>query len=805
MFARVQLLTGLDKSLTYEVPENLAEEALPGRRVIVPVIKSQQLGIIVNKFNALPENEQIGRIRRMVACLDDGPVVPEDLLKLCIWASEYYVYPLGLILRAILPERLRMKPRLYYRLEIPEALPEEVRSIFFRRGREGVASREALARAGIKSWTIRRWENRGVLSRIFLLPSTSSPKRLRRVVRILCSPDQVDDRKFHEIMLPLFSSFPGSVDYSTVREKLGNNYRYWIRKWVKKGWIKETEEEDTSVLESIYAQDVPVEGPFELTNHQKTVMEQVLDAAEKGGFSSFLLYGVTGSGKTEVYLRLCERVLARDRGVLVLVPEIALITQMEALFKSRFGNSVALWHSGLEPDVKLDQWRAARDGLKRIVLGVRSAVFTPVRNCGLIIVDEEHDSSYKQDDRFRYNARDVAIMRADILGIPILLGSATPSVQSYFDAKTGKYRLLVLPERIRSGEGGQDDTMPVIEVVDMRREKGGKILSGRLRELMIANYQKGMQTLLFLNRRGFAACALCGRCGHMVECDLCSVAMTYHAGENVLKCHYCGAIKEVPTVCPKCEKSVLVFLGIGTERVEAEVRKLLPGARIERIDRDTVENMEILVKKLNAVRRGEAQVIVGTQMLSKGHDFPGISLTGVIHADLGFGLPDFRAGEITAQQLFQVSGRPGRRKTRGHVIIQTYNPEHYIFKALSSHAYQSFCDLELKSRKILSYPPFVKMARVICTSRDRDEVYRAVHELGSFMRRIAKEGVQILGPAPAPYFRLRGLYRWHILVKSKTGREMSELLRVIAGYDALNLWRRRGVAFAIDRDPMLCL
>lgn len=805
MFAQVQLLTGLDKSLTYEIPENMIREAVPGRRVMVPVVKSRQLGIIVSRSEEVPDIESLGRIRKIGACLDDGPVVPEDILQLCSWASEYYVYPLGLILKSVLPERLRIKPRLYYRLNMPEMVPQEVRNIFFRPGKRGVASPEALARWGIKNSAIRRWEREGILSRLFLLPATSSPKRLRRVIKVLCPPFQIEDRKFQDLMAPLLNSSPGSVDYEAVRKKLGRNWRYWIRKWVRKGWVEEAEEEDASVLESEYAQDVRDQGYFELTAHQRMVLDQVLDAIGKSEFKPFLLYGVTGSGKTEIYLRLCQHVLSRGLGALVLVPEIALITQMEALFRQRFGKEVAVWHSGLEPDVKLDQWRTARDGLKRIVLGVRSAVFMPVRDCGLIIVDEEHDPSYKQDDRFRYNARDVALKRADILRIPILLGSATPSVQSYFHAKSGKYQLLLLPERVRSGEKGNEDAMPLVEIVDMRKEKQGKILSKRLREVILENYERGMQTLLFLNRRGFAACALCGRCGYMVKCDFCSVAMTYHSSEKVLKCHYCGAAKEVPTVCPRCERSVLVFLGVGTERVEAEVRKLIPGARIERIDRDAVEEMKLLVRKLNAVRNREADVIVGTQMISKGHDFPGISVTGVINADLGFGLPDFRAGEITAQQLFQVSGRPGRREVRGRVIIQTYNPDHYIFGALQSHAYHSFCDLELNSRRTLSYPPFVKMARVVCMSKDRDLVYRAVHELSSFVRPMAPQGVEVFGPAPAPYFKLRGYYRWHILIKSRTNASMGEILRLIAASQVVSSYGRKGVGFAIDRDPLLCL
>lgn len=805
MYADVQLLSTLTSPLSYRVPDSMVDQAMPGRRVLVPVVRTQQVGIIIKTSPVLSmEQKDIPRLRNITAFLDDGPIIPEDLLNLCMWSANYYVYPSGLVLRSILPENLRIKPRLFYILVNEDIASRELVSIFSRKSRGSKVSRETLMRAGIKQSAIRRWEKQGIISRSYELPAKSSSKRMRKMVKLCHPPSFINDKKFQEEVAALFYSHNGIVPYDVLRSSIRKNTRYWIRKWKQMGWIDEVEEEDPIIFESKFSQEISDEGPVEPTDYQRHVLNRIYETIDKEEFRPFLLYGVTGSGKTEIYLRLCEYAIKRGRGVLILVPEIALITQVEALFRHRFGSDVAVWHSGLDSSVRLDQWRAILRGMKKITLGVRSAVFAPVKNCGLIIVDEEHDPSYKQEDRFRYHARDVAVMRAEMLKIPVLLGSATPSIQSYYHAREGHYEMFILPERIRR-DALQENAMPEVEIVDMRKESSNTVISTRLRDTMVENYEKGFQTLLFLNRRGFSACALCRRCGYMVECLSCSVAMTYHASKNELRCHYCGASKEVLHLCPKCEKGVLVFLGIGTERVEAEVKKVLPQARIIRIDRDAIGGMEELIERLNAIRKGAVDVIVGTQMLAKGHDFPGINITGLIYADMGFGLPDYRAGEITAQQIFQVSGRPGRRNTKGHVIIQTYNPDHYIFKALTSHAYHSFCDTELKSRQFLSYPPFVRMARLICSSSVAEEAYRAVYEMRSILSSELVRDAQALGPAPAPFFKLRGLYRWHIILKTRTSREMNKILQKVSCSEIIERWKRKKVFFAIDRDPMMCL
>ena len=557
--------------------------------------------------------------------------------------------------------------------------------------------------------------------------------------------------------------------------------------------------------ESHCAQDLAPAPPPELTTDQHQAVEAVLPFIRRPSFQPFLIHGVTGSGKTEIYLRLVEETARQQRGSIVLVPEIALSSQIEAIFRQRFGSGLAVWHSGLSDGARFDQWREILSGKRRIVLGVRSAIFMPISDPGLIIVDEEHDPAYKQDDRLRYHARDVALMRASMAHIPIVLGSATPSLQSVHHAASGRYKSLSLPGRVL------DRPLPGLQMVDMRRESGQtRILSTTLRNALAETVQKGEQALVFLNRRGFATFLLCHVCGHVLQCPHCSVSLTYHQTQTRMLCHYCASESPIPELCPTCGGKTLIKHGFGTERVEKEIKEHIPGASVVRIDRDTVSHSRDLVNHLNSVRQHKANVLIGTQMIAKGHDFPNITLVGIVNADTALQIADFRAGEATVQMLMQVAGRAGRGDKPGRVIIQTYNPAHYTIQSVLNMNYDAFCSRELESREQLKYPPFVKLLRLLVTAPREEITQRAAQQLGSLCRELAAQlrssgrHVAVLGPTPAPLVRIKRRFRWQIFIKAWTSRDLQQFTGALLAQARTHPDLRRPL-LSIDRDPMSSL
>jgi primosomal protein N' (replication factor Y) (superfamily II helicase) len=550
---------------------------------------------------------------------------------------------------------------------------------------------------------------------------------------------------------------------------------------------------------------IPAAVPLELSSDQKQVLASIHRHLQEPVFQVFVVFGVTGSGKSEIYLRLVESALEGRQGALILVPEIALTFQLEALFRQRFGSQLAIWHSGLSVRAREEEWQDVLLGKKKVVLGARSAVFMPVADLGLIVVDEEHDSSYKQDDHLRYQARDVALMRAQKLRIPVVLGSATPSLQSVHHAHAGRYTLLSLPRRIH------DRPLPDLEVIDMRKEnRRSRILSRALQEALAETFKTGKQALLFLNRRGFAAFVLCNVCGHVLLCESCSVSLTYHQKKGLLRCHYCGLEKKLLDRCPVCDHKALILHGFGTERIEKEVKKLLPEARVLRIDRDTVSGPGGLAEYLDAVREQRAEILIGTQMLTKGHDFPNITLVGIVNADTALQIADFRAGETTVQLLMQVAGRAGRGDKPGQVILQTYNPSHYTIESVMRMEYLGFCEQELASREQLQYPPFVRLLRFLVTSPREEQARQAACELAGLCRTIGAEFrsrehyLAILGPAPAPLAKLKNRFRWHLYVKAWTNQALQQFTEaVLERSKGFTLLRR--VQLAIDRDPTMVM
>jgi primosomal protein N' (replication factor Y) len=576
---------------------------------------------------------------------------------------------------------------------------------------------------------------------------------------------------------------------------------YYIRRLVDKGYVS---------LHAVETYRDPLVGGDEepdprptLTSHQQEVLTLLETSISHGGFHPFLLHGVTGSGKTEVYLRAIQRVIAEGREAIVLVPEIALTPQLISRFRRRFKSGIALLHSGLSPGERYDQWRRILRGEVSIAIGARSAVFAPFRKLGIIIVDEEHETSFKQEDKLKYHARDLAVMRAKMAQALLILGSATPSVESFFNTtQTGKFRYLQLPERVESRP------LPSVEIVDMRSEKTDgehPVFSRALKEALLINADRGQQSLIFLNRRGYANFILCRDCGWSSQCPNCSVTHTYHAVGRVLQCHHCGLGSHVPSVCPHCQGYDLRSVGIGTQRVEDEILELIPSARIARMDRDTTTRKGSYDRIVRSMESRKIDILIGTQMIVKGHDFPEITLVGVVCADTVLNFPDFRATERTFQLLTQAAGRAGRGDRPGTVIIQTYNPDHYSIQRAKDHDFLNFFHEEILYREELGYPPFSRLANLRVTGNRPDATEAFAKHLGAVGGQIKKRRkafrthVDLLGPCAAPLAKVKGRYRWQLLVKSDRSERLH---RFIAELMDRAEKETSGVHLEVDVDPI---
>ncbi len=532
------------------------------------------------------------------------------------------------------------------------------------------------------------------------------------------------------------------------------------------------------------------EKSFTLTNEQKTVFYKICRAVERGIFSPFLLHGVCGSGKTAIYIELAKVVKNLGKQSLILVPEIALTPQLASQFHSVFGESVSIFHSGLTKAEKEDVWMGSKDGRFSLVVGTRSSIFLPLERLGLIVVDEEHDPSYKQEERIRYNARDLAVLRAKIFRATVVLGTATPSLESYFNAKKGRYSYLFLPKRVDGKK------MPKIEIVDMRKEKN-PIFSKLLIEKMERELSLGQQVILFLNRKGFST-IICRDCGRRVMCPRCSVALVYHKDAKRLLCHICGFKDEVPKRCKACGGR-LFFFGFGIEKVEEEVRKIFPSKKIVRMERNISIKRE-LKKILQDIREKKVDIIIGTQILAKGHHFEGVSLVGVVLADIALNLPDFRASERVYQLLVQVAGRSGRGDREGEVVIQSYNPSHRSIlycKRFDS----SFFEEELKDRRALLYPPFSRLTNILFEGKDKEKVEALAYSVSDFLKEFSKEDFYALGPTLCPIWMVKGRYRYQIVLKSRDRKSIRDVAKSVLE----KFSRRKGVTLKIDVDPYFLL
>jgi primosomal protein N' (replication factor Y) (superfamily II helicase) len=660
MFADVAVCLPLSRTFVYQLPGPVDI----GCRVRVKFRANEVDGFVVGHPKDPPEGIEVQPVREI---LDQAPLLQPDVLDLCRWISDYYLAPLGEVLKAALPPGI-------------------------------------------------------------------SRKHL----------DRFDT---------------GAADYPT--------------------------------------QDMPA-APYRLTTEQLTAL-YAIEKAE--GFSTILLHGVTGSGKTEVYIQAAEYTLSRGKTCLILVPEIGLTPQLTERFAARFPGRVAVLHSSLTRKQRIEEWLRILHGRTPIVVGTRSAVFAPLRDLQLIIVDEEHETTYKQEETPRYHARDTAIVRARHLGATVVLGSATPSMESFRNAEKKKFEYVHMAGRV------EDRPLPAVEIVNMRDEHAaaGKqvILSRRLLQAIAERLERREQTMVLLNRRGFAAFLLCRHCGFTFQCTSCSVSMTYHRSVNHLLCHYCGLAKRPPSRCLQCKSEYIHYVGEGTERIEADLRELFGDANIGRIDRDTMKHVRDFERVLGGFRKGNIDILVGTQMIAKGHDFPLVTLVGVLAADAALSLPDFRAAERTFQLLTQVAGRSGRGDRPGEVIIQSFFPDHYTFQLACTQKFEGFYARESRYRKAMFYPPFTALAGIVVTDRDKERAAREARALSDFLDGVRADSVRILGPAPAPLERVKRLHRYQLLIKAGSRGTLHRLLGSLREH--LDEKKLGGTRVLIDVDPMSLL
>jgi primosomal protein N' (replication factor Y) (superfamily II helicase) len=783
-YCEVALPVPLRSVFTYAVPESFNGEDLAGRRVVVPFRNRAMVGVALAVTDLAPD---VARIKEISSLLDSLPALPPKLVELGHWLSRYYLAPIGEAFRAMLPPEIELRhDREYWLTDTGRKYLEDLMAgaentdvetaelDFLRHFASTKEKGPAIASSHVRRITGGEAVAERFIRRGYLTAQGMVRRRKARTQKIVAwNPAQTEppaneaEQRIFEVLTATRGPLP-----LTLLLKQANVSRTVIERLERKGRLL-IWEEPHAIEEDAWDTDfIP---PANVLNaEQKQSLEEIWRWLVAGKFAAGLLHGVTGSGKTEVYLGAIEAALSRGKTVIVLVPEIALTLWVGRLVRAKFGDTVAILHSGL-PDVeRAREWWRVRRGGARIVVGTRSAVFAPLENLGLIIVDEEQESSYKQEEVPRYNGRDTAVYRARLEGAVALLGSATPSLETYHNARSGKYHLLELTSRV------ENRPLAEVRVVDLReefrRQHKAAPVSETLRAAIALRLEEKTQAMVLINRRGYSWSLLCRSCGAFVQCENCSIALTYHKSRQRLECHYCGYSMRPPKECPKCRAEYMYFVGDGAERVQEYLREKFPGARVARLDRDTVRTKREYQQVLGAFANGELDVLVGTQMVAKGHDFQRVTLVGVVAADLALGRPDFRAAEKTFQLLTQVAGRAGRGELSGEVLVETYYPEHYAIQLAAQQDYVSFYEKEAHFRRMLHYPPFTALATILVRDRKIENAIRWSRALAGYFAPFEDRNVKILGPAAAPLARLKKDYRFQFVLKSPRRSALSEAL-----------------------------
>jgi primosomal protein N' (replication factor Y) len=804
-FVEVAISLPIEKTFYYEIPPGFGDRLRLGSRVLVPFRGRKVTGYAIAFPPDLTDYPKADRPKSIEDILDERPIFDERMLSFYRWISDYYLYPLGGVIKGGLPPGINLESHRVLsntakgktlldsgkltqgEMKILRSIDDHCEMPFER------AAKRFL------HWRIYSLVEAGLIQvDVGLKDVRVKPKR-EKVITYRGEEEMEDlplSPKGMEVLALIREM--GEVSQKSLCTEIKGASRI-VKRLKEKGLISiELREVYRDPLSHLMTDEDLRPG---LTPKQINALETIGKGIDSLRFSPFLLYGITGSGKTEIYLRAIERAIDMGRTAIVLVPEISLTPQLIGQFLKRFGRRVATLHSALSRGERYDEWRRIKDGNVDIVVGARSAIFAPLERLGMIIVDEEHETSYKQEEKLRYNARDLAVVRAKLCDAVLILGSATPSLEAYHNAMSEKFRLLKLDERI------EGKPLPSVEIADMRKEeKRGVIISGKLRNALAENLTAGRQSFLFLNRRGFANFIQCPDCGYVFKCPNCSVSLTYHFRGKKLICHYCNYTIMVPSLCPNCEGYRIRSFGIGTEGVQEEVSKIFPQATVDRMDRDTTREKWSHQRILKKVKSGETDILVGTQMIAKGHDFPNVTLVGVICADLSLNIPDFRSSERTFQLLTQVAGRAGRGIAPGRVIIQTFNPNHYSVQMAKDQDFTKFYQEEARFRSELCYPPFSRLINFRIGGNSQRRSIKAAEEMGEWGRRLLKErtyggGIEILGPSPAPLVKLKGKYRYQMLVKGKRAHSLHQFVEELA-QEMNKRWIGRGISLTIDVDPI---
>jgi len=813
----VAVFLPIEHLLTYSVPEHLLKKAKRGVRVLVPVRNSIEMGVILNvqESDKTENGTSISELKEVIDIPDTSPILNEEIIKLCQWISEYYISPPGQTFQLAVPHFLRSIVNAKYTLNVgvscnylPCSLPYEIIEVL---------KQQPLSLKEIK----RKIKNQHIDEEITLLLK-------ERIVKVIVEAPRIQEKIKKELWVQINSEkvLPqedilawqkkAPLQIKTYLFLLHEGKEYPVAELIKrlgikkstitslyrKGWVKLWERESYKYPSMYHVSDSFTEiQDITLTEEQILAVEQISKAIQCHQFNTYLLYGITGSGKTEVYLQCIQTAIQCGYQSLMLVPEIALTPQTLSRLYSRFKDKVAILHSGLTDRERFEEWRKIQEGRVDVVVGVRSAIFAPFQKLGLIIVDEEHEHTYKQEETPKYHARDVAVMRAQINSAVCILGSATPSLESYVHALNSKYCLLRLTKRVASG------SLPLIHIVDLKSESnktvGEPLLSQVLKDKIHERLEREEQVILLINRRGFAPVVMCPSCGWVLPCPNCQTSLNYHRYDGYVHCHYCNFKKQRPVQCEECGSSPLILLGVGTQRIEDLLIQSFPQARIARMDTDITNSKIRGYSILKNFAEHKIDIIIGTQMIAKGHDYPKVTLVGVMNADLGLTLPNFRAPEFVFQLLMQVAGRSGRRERPGEVIIQTYMPNHYVMKAVQNHDYEMFVDYELRLRQKIGYPPYNRMIQFGVESEDEKEVKEMVYLLTRFIRNDINEKERdyfILGPAPGVIRRVTGRYRWQFALLGKATKKLNNIAREV--YAKFHEQKRSSkILLQVDVDP----
>ncbi|MFW6011462.1 MAG: replication restart helicase PriA [Desulfosalsimonas sp.] len=794
---------------TYAVPPGLSDMVEPGKRVLVPFGPRRVTGYVLGP-DTREQKEGLKAAEDVID--DDTPLFPEEMIPFFRWIAGYYMHPLGEVISEALPGGINPAEYSLYRTTDKgaaaldnEKLPLQEKKILDQLSRTPCRHSSLCRKTGenIPRSILEKMRRRGLLEKENKLHRQTVRTKTRRCAEIADSGIAEETLSEQKLSIIRHLRKNGKTPVEELKKIVPTAANH-VRELEKKGYVKISDQE---VYRDPFGDPVDPDTPPRLTAEQQKVVREAGDAV-KSGFRAYLLAGVTGSGKTEVYMQLAARALEQNRTALILVPEIAIISEIERRFRARFAGLVGVLHSGLSAGERFDQWLRIARGEAPVVIGARSAIFAPLARPGVIIVDEEHDTSYKQEGRLHYNAKDMAVVRAKLADCPVVLGSATPSVQSVYNVSAEKFHELNLTRRIHRR------AMPGVKIVDLRKHKGLKgarrFITRPLEEEIKSTLTRGEQVLLFLNRRGFASYPVCAQCGEALKCRHCDITLTLHKKANIYKCHMCGYFRAAASKCDKCGSASIKQLGMGTEKLEEAVRTLFPEARTARMDRDTINRRGTLLKILKDLREQKIDILVGTQMVAKGHDFPNITLVGIVCADLSLSFPDFRAGEMTFQVLAQVAGRAGRGEAPGKVVLQTYSPDHFAIEAARAQDFMAFYNREIKFRKTLGYPPFTRMTQLKISGKDKGKTSKQAEELGRLLHKLQKSGeekfkqVQILGPIEAPVTRIAGRHRWQILLKARSPESVRQMLSRLISQNP-SAFSGREVHTAIDVDPFFMM